>query len=1580
MADKTLGDLIFDLVVDDKQFQSAIETSISTIKGVESAVAKMADSSIANFKRMASEAESLAAALAKIQSPTVAAPAAAAAAPARFQPMTGGTSPVYDGDLAQRKKKAEEASAFFAKKMQEESAIAQKTEQEKRQAVNQTVDTVKKAEEEKRKEVTNTASVAIAAIKQERAARKNADTEAIKLAKQQKDAQTDVIKSLGSAGEQVASSIQTAFKATTIAIASIGTAITVLGAKFESTINTVSVLSGGGTGTLSALTDAAREFGTQSKFSAQEAADAMLNFAQAGMDAEENIAATSSAIKLAAASGSDLSLSTSIMSDAMSQFNLKSEEAANLADIFAFALNDSKLGMSDLSVSMRYAGTVGAGFNMSLQETTAALMLFADLGLRGSKAGTVFRQMMNSAANTTSEADRVLKSYGLTQESINPTTKKFGDILKVVADAGIGVDDAMVIFGQTTGANVVALAEAQKQAGETGKSFDNLVTRMNGAIADGLAGKTAAEMMNNVADQFRLMVAKLADIGYSIYFAFAEPLKNLIVEVSSVTDSIISAFGLASDSISGSVGVALANLTDYIRENRTQIVTMAIAMVDGFSRVTAQIISLAPMFMELTAAAFRLGGGIINAGDAVARMIPFVDNLAELLVIVFSTAKIVQFNAYIAQAAIKFVELYDKILLANKGLTTFEILSKAAASGFGGIATFAISAVVALSAYIATSAEAELATERLTLAQQRQKNLDDAAAQEELDRIKSLLTAAQDRAFAERNSGGAISESRKKEIETLIHLEDASAKLLLEQGKLIVSQGQLRTTAALTEENFNAASYDELKAAYVAIRQEADALNGRIGPLSEAVKRHTVLVSGSFKNAKETSETAGSAIAASTGESVSTLEEASALLDSLQKALKTKQAQISKTKNEALKAEGDIREEADKGAGAMGRFGSAAAAAARANEQLTKANNEAADSMQRLIDEAEKRYAQVKRDLVEASLTEGQIQADRIDAQIEANNKVYDAAKMGEQRKQESAAKLRATYAIKAMKDGSDYLKKEQQELFLATATEQQIRENAHEQELQEINAHYNELVNENEGQTIVIKGIEEKRAAALAASKAKHNAQDLAETKKHAEAIVEVQSDVSKRLSELAAASSKELIDSMAGGGIGPATIFGAMKMARVAEETGAESEISKILDDGVAKYQDANADKQLSDKDLADYRLKLTKENQGKIDQIQENASKEGIMKAHLAMMSIFGNAKILGMAYHLLWTKIFKSNKEAAKLLDMFVVGLAGSINAIKNTYAGVMSVVEKISGFSLDILGTIQNAVSSIMDQQKAAIQDADQRAREAGFDPEAAARRAQASVNPADTATAFVQGLVDNALRITEVFVAAVGPVLSSLAAGLPAVFTAVADALPGIAMAFAANIGPIINAIIDGVPKVAIALIQALPIIATALVEAILVDLIPALPGIAFELAKAVVSAIWEALKGIGGAIGKAAAEFFGFDTGGPAAYSGMDYVPATMRATLHQGEAVIPADRNAKRLSGATAPAPAGAAQNYGGGYGGGGGQFEVAVIAEGRLLEAVQLKAESLGRATGMGKRIRKAAGVQVGFSRGDYNPWSR
>jgi hypothetical protein len=180
-----------------------------------------------------------------------------------------------------------------------------------------------------------------------------------------------------------------------------------------------------------------------------------------------------------------------------------------------------------------------------------------------------------------------------------------------------------------------------------------------------------------------------------------------------------------------------------------------------------------------------------------------------------------------------------------------------------------------------------------------------------------------------------------------------------------------------------------------------------------------------------------------------------------------------------------------------------------------------------------------------------------------------------------------------------------------------------------------------------------------------------------------------------------------------------------------------------------------------------------------------------------------------------------------------------------------------------------------------------------------------------------------------------------------------------------------------------------MPAIAMALVEAVIFELLPALPGIAVELFKAIIEGMGTALKQVAEGIWNAIKDFFNIfkkkdnKGGNKGAFSGMDYVPATMRMTVHQGEAVVPADRNAQRVSGAQGPAPAGAAQNgmgSGGGGGGGGAPIDIAIMAEGRLLDAVQVQAMRRGGAVGMQREIRRSSGVRVGLDRGRFNPWSK
>ena len=55
-----------------------------------------------------------------------------------------------------------------------------------------------------------------------------------------------------------------------------------------------------------------------------------------------------------------------------------------------------------------------------------------------------------------------------------------------------------------------------------------------------------------------------------------------------------------------------------------------------------------------------------------------------------------------------------------------------------------------------------------------------------------------------------------------------------------------------------------------------------------------------------------------------------------------------------------------------------------------------------------------------------------------------------------------------------------------------------------------------------------------------------------------------------------------------------------------------------------------------------------------------------------------------------------------------------------------------------------------------------------------------------------------------------------------------------------------------------------------------------------------------------------------------------------------------------------------------------GGSQPIDIAIMAEGRLLDAVQVRAMDRGHAPKMEKRIRRSGGANIGFNRGRFNKY--
>ncbi len=200
----------------------------------------------------------------------------------------------------------------------------------------------------------------------------------------------------------------------TLPIVGVGLASMKLAGDFESSMGQFRVASGVGGDSLKQFGDLAKKLGQDTQYSANEAAQAMVDLAKGGLKpAEIQAGALKSTMALAAAGGMDLSSAAVSMTAAMNTFGISGSQSVTVADALAGAANASAAEVSDLALGLQQSGQQAAASGLTLQETTAALAAFSDAGMKGSDAGTSLKTMLQRLAAPTTSAQATMKQLGM---------------------------------------------------------------------------------------------------------------------------------------------------------------------------------------------------------------------------------------------------------------------------------------------------------------------------------------------------------------------------------------------------------------------------------------------------------------------------------------------------------------------------------------------------------------------------------------------------------------------------------------------------------------------------------------------------------------------------------------------------------------------------------------------------------------------------------------------------------------------------------------------------------------------------------------------------------------------------------------------------------------------------------------------------------------------------------------------------------------------------------------------------------------------------------------------------------------
>ena len=285
-------------------------------------------------------------------------------------------------------------------------------------------------------------------------------------------------------------------------------------ADFEQAIKRLGITSNSSAEDIKLLEDMAKALGESTVFSASQVAGAMNEMALGGLTAKEQLAGVDDVLNLAAVGLIDLGEATQISVTAMKSWGLEASQLNDVSDILAKGASISATNITQLGQALAKVGTVAKNYNVTLEETTAALGVLADSGRRGAEAGTQLKIVMSRLAGN-KEAKKYLDELGISMYDANHNLIPFNEQIKLLRDRlqklppDVRAIKLSEIGGEEAKASLIALMENLDK-------FDNKLKKIKQAMSDDYAKQAAKDMMDTLSGSYKSLLSALEGLAIKI--------------------------------------------------------------------------------------------------------------------------------------------------------------------------------------------------------------------------------------------------------------------------------------------------------------------------------------------------------------------------------------------------------------------------------------------------------------------------------------------------------------------------------------------------------------------------------------------------------------------------------------------------------------------------------------------------------------------------------------------------------------------------------------------------------------------------------------------------------------------------------------------------------------------------------------------------------------------------------------------------------------------------------------------------------------------------------------------------------
>ena len=340
------------------------------------------------------------------------------------------------------------------------------------------------------------------------------------------------------------------------------------------------------------------DLGSETSFSSSEVSAAQEKLAMAGVEAKAITKdVVSGLLDVSLAGNLKLEDAASLSLSVLQGFGKSMDELSKVGDILAFTANNANTDLTEMTEVFKTVGPVAKTAGVSLEQVSGMIGVMANVGVKGSIAGTAIKNTMLNLSSPSKEAAKRLKEVGVEVHDANGNLRPLSDVFSELAiqTKEMGNAEKTALFEKIGGREAIAGFTSLIDKARTLEGVAEL-RKVEERVNDGSIGGYAKKQGKVIADNLKGDITLLSSAWQSL---------SLVI-----TDTVEPAFRVLVKGLTSSLGV----VTKLVKEQPV-LTKMVIGFGVGLSGLLVVGGSLLTFFasMKLYLAYLSFGFGALKS-------------------------------------------------------------------------------------------------------------------------------------------------------------------------------------------------------------------------------------------------------------------------------------------------------------------------------------------------------------------------------------------------------------------------------------------------------------------------------------------------------------------------------------------------------------------------------------------------------------------------------------------------------------------------------------------------------------------------------------------------------------------------------------------------------------------------------------------------------------------------------------------------------------------------------------------------------------------------------------------------------